>query len=160
MSEKEKKVIKIEVEGEDKVLWKKLKPKLIEAMTKFLDVIIDNENDTTIREEAKKFTSALLDYGKQKLNKAGIDNEKTLAEIDLLYSQKEKEVAEARKIHAEADALEIENTIKRLKLSLIGVKLLMVGENGNEEAIFLKQVDEFLRAIEEMGKGQGLLPTT
>ena len=131
-SEKAQKFVKIELEGKDNNLWKNLQSKLIGVINNFLDSVIDHKNESTIREEAKKFTSALLDYGKNKLEKAGLDNEKIVAEVDLLYSQKEKQFAEARKLHAEADLIELQTNVKKLKIALSSMKLLMIGEANNE----------------------------
>lgn len=149
-SEKAQKFVKIELEGKDNNLWKNLQSKLIGVINNFLDSVIDHKNESTIREEAKKFTSALLDYGKNKLEKAGLDNEKIVAEVDLLYSQKEKQFAEARKLHAEADLIELQTNVKKLKIALSSMKLLMIGEANNEEIIFLKQIDVFLQTIKEI----------
>lgn len=142
--------IKVEVQGKDSLLWGNLQPKLMEAIHHFLDTVIDHKNDSTIREEAQKFTSALLDYGKQKLQKAGLENEKIIAEVNLMYSQREKEIAETRKLHAEAASIELNTSMKKLKLGLIGMKAMMIGNAGEEEFIFLKHIDEFISVIREI----------
>jgi hypothetical protein len=157
MEDNKSEFIKVEVQGKDTSLWRTLQPKLIQTIHNFLNTVIDSERNTTIREEAKKFTSALLDYGKQKLEKAGLENDKIIAEVDLIYSQKEKEIAETRKIHAEADAIEFNTNIKKLRFSLLGIKVLMVGEKNEEELIFLKQVEEFISVIKEIEKENNLL---
>lgn len=147
MSEEQKEFVKIEIGGKDEHLWQKLRVKFGEVISSILDTIIDDTTNSTLRDEAKKFTSALLDYGKSKLNKPGIDNEKTLAEIDLLYTQKQKTIAETRKIHAEANNIELSNKIKSIKVALTAYKLVLLKETGSQEIVFVKDIDEFINTL-------------
>jgi hypothetical protein len=149
IDEEEPKFVRIEIEGLHHEKWYHLRTKFIRAVHKTLDTVIDHENSSTLRDEAKKFTAELLNYGKAKLQRAGLENEELMAQVDLLYSQGEKELAEARKLNAEAEALEIRNSIRRLKLSIGGMKALMIGETGKEEILFLKQMDQFLEILRD-----------
>jgi hypothetical protein len=148
-NEKGTKFLHIEFEGINNEKWYHLRTKFIRAVHKTLDTVIDHENSSTFRDEAKKFTTELLHYGKAKLQRAGLENEEIMAQVDLLYSQKEKELAEARKLNAEAEALEIRNNIRKLKLSIGGMKALMIGETGEEEILFLRQMDQFLELLRD-----------
>jgi hypothetical protein len=148
-NEKGTKFLHIEFEGINNEKWYHLRTKFIRALHKTLDTVIDHENSSTFRDEAKKFTTELLHYGKSKLQRAGLENEEIMAQVDLLYSQKEKELAEARKLNAEAEALEIGNNIRKLKLSIGGMKALMIGETGEEEILFLRQMDQFLELLRD-----------
>jgi hypothetical protein len=143
------KFIRIDLEGVDGEKWYHLRKKFVHAIHKTLDTVIDYDTGGTLRDEAKKFTTELLHYGKAKLQKAGLENNELMAQIDLLYSQKEKELAEARKLNAEAEALEIQNNIRKLKLSIGGMKALMMGEAGEEEILFLRQMDHFLEVLRD-----------
>jgi len=145
--DKKKKFIQIEIEGKDENLWAKMRSNLMKNIQSILDTTVDYRTNSSLKEEAQKFTSATLDFAKSKLNKAGFENEKIIAEVNQLITQREKEQAEARKTNAEAESIEIENKIKNLKLTLISYKFLLLGEQGEEEMLFLKNIDEFLAVI-------------
>ena len=125
MSKESQKFVRVEVAGKSSELWSKLRGKLLEVIDQILDTVIDSDKHTTLKQEAQKFTSAILDYGKQKLAQPGYENEKTIAEVELLYSQKQRELAEARKVNAEADKLELDNTIRKLRVFLIAIRRLL-----------------------------------
>ena len=56
-------------------------------------------------------------------------------------------MAEARKLNAEADSIEIQNSLKRLKIALGGIKVLAISD-GNKDLVILKQLDNFLKTID------------
>jgi hypothetical protein len=145
----EKKYLKVDIAGKSPELWNSLREKMIKTIHMFLDTTIDTVDNRTIRDEAKEFTHALLKYGKDKLAKAGHENDKILAEVDLLYSQKERELAEARKLNAEAQKIEFDNAINRLKLSLKMTKVMLIGETGEESLIMLKSVNQFIDILDD-----------
>jgi hypothetical protein len=147
--EERKQYLRVDVGGKSPEIWNALRGKLIHAVNKFLDSTIDTIDNKTIRQEAQAFTHALLEHAKEKLAKAGIENQKLLAEIDYIFSQREKEIAEARKINAEAHKIEIENSLRQLKLSLGMAKALLIGEEEGESIIFVKKIDAFLDVIKE-----------
>src|SRR5215510_12105862 len=101
-----KQFVRVDVRGKTTELWQSLRPKLIQAMNEVLDAVIDDEQGTTVRDEMKQLTTALLDYAKANLARPGLENERIEAEIRRLYGQMEIDRAEARKKHAEADTLE------------------------------------------------------
>lgn len=141
------KYLRVDVGGENDHLWAMLRHKLIEAISKLLDSEIDTSRHSTLRQEAEKFTSALLNYGKSKLLKPGIENEKTIAEIEQLYSLKQKNLAEIRKINAESEAIELATRIKKLKFIIDAAKIIMTGSDGKESLLFIKNIDNFLLAL-------------
>jgi len=143
-----KQYLKVETAGKSPELWSNLKEKLLRAIHSFLDTTIDGVDNKTIREEAKVFSHALLKYGKDKLEKAGLENDKILAEVDFLYSQNEKELAEARKLNAEAQRIEFENAIRRLRLSLKMTKVMLISEPREEALIMVKNVDQFIEILD------------
>lgn len=147
MSNENPTYLRIDVGGENDRLWTVLRQKFIRLIEDMLDKEIDPVRHTTFKEEAERFTSALLDYGRSKLQKPGIDNEKKIAEIQELYSQRQKNIAETRKLHAETDAIELANKIRRLKLMLHTAKAIMTGTENNENLLFLKNMDGFLQAL-------------
>jgi len=146
-----KQFVRVDVTGKTAALWQSLRPKLIKAMTDVLDAVIDEEHGTTVREEMKQLTTALFDYAKANLARPGLENERIEAEVRRLYGQMEIDRAEARKKHAEAETLEFNNKVRRLRLVLGAAKALMVGEEGQEAVIFTAQITAFLETLENLG---------
>ncbi|KRA61585.1 hypothetical protein ASD79_05570 [Caulobacter sp. Root655] len=91
--------------------------KLNGALGRVLDAIADPEAQTTVRDEAHAIAAEGLRSIKEYLKRAGVQNEKTLAEV--------------RKLLAEADALEAETAQKRTEnqhrqLALLAKQLRLV----------------------------------
>lgn len=94
-----------------------LMSKLNGALGRVLDAIADPETQTTVRDEAHAIAAEGLRSIKEYLKRAGLQNEKTLAEV--------------RKLLAEADALEAETAQKRTEnqhrqLALLAKQLRLV----------------------------------
>ena len=94
-----------------------LMSKLNGALGRVLDAIADPETQSTVRDEAHAIAAEGLRSIKDYLKRAGIQNEKTLAEV--------------RKLLAEADALEAETAQKRTEnqhrqLALLAKQLRLV----------------------------------
>ncbi|WP_165190622.1 ORF6N domain-containing protein [Caulobacter soli] len=94
-----------------------LMSKLNGALGRVLDAIADPETQTTVRDEAHAIAAEGLRSIKEYLKRAGVQNEKTLAEV--------------RKLLAEADALEAETAQKRTEnqhrqLALLAKQLRLV----------------------------------
>jgi hypothetical protein len=94
-----------------------LTSKLNDALGRVLDAIADPETQTTVRDEAHAIAAEGLRSIKEYLKRAGVQNEKTLAEV--------------RKLLAEADALEAETAQKRTEnqhrqLALLAKQLRLV----------------------------------
>lgn len=143
MEEQNKKILEIQVAGKDLDLWKKLKDKLMDKIPILLNNIIDQDQNSMVRDGAKEFFSVFLDPEKRKFS---LDNEKIFLEIENSYKSR----AEFRKLNAEASAIELQNNIKALKISLGALKVLMIMEQGEEIIIFLKQIDPFLALLERL----------
>jgi len=146
----QKRFVRVDVRGKTAELWQSLRPKLIQAMNDVLDAVIDDEHGTTVRDEMKQLTTALLDYAKANLARPGLENERIEAEIRRLYGQMEIDRAEARKKHAEADALEFTNKVKKLKFVLGMAKAYMLGEEGEEAVICTAQITAFLETLDNL----------
>ena len=91
--------------------------KLNDALGRVLDAIADPVAQTTIRDEAKALAAEGLASLKEYLRKAGVQNEKTLAEV--------------RKLLAEAEALEAETALRATEnqhrqLALLAKQLRLV----------------------------------
>lgn len=141
---------KISVSGADPILWDKLKSKLLLILDKSLDTIINYDTGGTIKDEAREFTTALIEFGKEKLKKASIENEKLNAEIEEIYTRIKKEKAETRKINAIADKINLDNQLRAIRISLGSAKALLIGSEENEDILFIKRVDTFLEVINDM----------
>jgi hypothetical protein len=94
-----------------------LMSKLNGALGRVLDAIADPETQTTVRDEAHAIAAEGLRSIKEYLKRAGVQNEKTLAEV--------------RKLLAEADALEAETAQQRTEnqhrqLALLAKQLRLV----------------------------------
>jgi hypothetical protein len=142
--------IRVDVTGKTASLWQALRPKLVQAMTDLLDAVIDDAHGTTVRDEMKQLTTALLDYAKANLARPGLENEQLEAQIRRLYVQMEIDRAEARKKHAEADTLEFNNKVRRLRLALGMAKAFLVGDASEEAVIFTAQIEAFRATLDEL----------
>lgn len=149
-SDSKRKITKISLSGSDPILWEKLRSKLLLVLDKSLDTIINYDTGATVREEAREFTSAFIQYGKDKLKKASIENDKLNAEIEEIYTKINRENAEIRKINAEADKINLDNKIRALKISLGSAKALLIGSENKEDILFVKRVNAFLEAINDV----------
>jgi DNA primase large subunit len=143
--------LRVDVKGNSEPLWLRLRPKLINAINAVLDTVVDPDNESTMRDEAKQFTSALLDHAKAKLKRAGLENDRIEAEIRQLYSQIEMDLAESRKRNAEANALEFDTTVRKLRFALMGTKTLLISDESNESIAFGQEVDGFLESLKQLG---------
>lgn len=151
------KIIKIDVAGKDPDLFSKIKGKLFIAVDKFLESVIDYDTGTTVKEETRKLASLALNFAEEKLKKTGIENQLILAQVDEKYAQIEKGKAETRKLNAEARKLDFDQSLKELSLSLRLTKALLTGKPGEENLMFVKQLDAFLDAINDVNRAQRLL---
>ncbi len=144
------KITEISLSGSNPILWEKLRTKLISVLDKSLDTIINYDTGATIKEEAKEFTSEIIKYGKEKLKKVSIENDKLNAEIEEIFTKIKKEKAETRKINAEADKINLDNQLRAIKISLGSAKALLIGSESKEDILFIKRVDAFLAVINDI----------
>lgn len=145
-------IVRVDVTGKSVVLWGRLRGKLVTAIEGLLNSTLDCNRGTTVREEAKEFTSALLDFAKAKLQMPVVELEKASAEISKLYAERQKELADADKTHAEADAIRLTTQITELRLVLGATKAILVGEEGAEAILLGKQIDVFLEVVRDLSR--------
>lgn len=111
-----------------------LMSKLNIALGHVLDAIVDPSEGKTVRDEAREIAAEGLKSLKEYLKKAGINNEKTLAEV--------------RRLMAEAESIEVETAKKRTEnqhrqLALLAKKLRLViqaqhyAETGSIEGLMV-----------------------
>lgn len=144
--------LQVQVRGKDPDRWANLRAKFIRRLDKLLDSTLDSARGTTVRDEAKEFTSALLDFASAKLAKPGLEGEKIAAEIGKTFAERQTELARADKTSEEARELRIKNDISELRLMLGATKAVLVGDDSDEAVLFGKAVDAFLSALNEMAR--------
>lgn len=81
-----------------------------------------------------------------------VEVEKLLAEVEHLYAQKQTEMAEARKINAEAESIEFDNKIKLLKFSLNIIKVF----TEQDDFVLFKKAQNILESLDKIEKGENL----
>lgn len=127
-------------------LWRE---KFLDQIQRILDQEIDSERGSTIGDEGRAIASGLLDFAKAKLSQPGIENERVLAEAAEKFASAKMNLAKARKTSAEAESIEIDNRIKRLRLMLRMTKAMVIREGGEAALLFGQQVGDLLFALEE-----------
>ena len=85
-------------------------------------------------DDARHLATALRDYAQAHLARPGFEHERMEAEVRRLYGQRERDRAEAREKHAEADARECNNNVRRFRVALGAAQALIIGET-DEAAI-------------------------
>lgn len=142
--------IRFDVEGGDPRRWDKLREKFSARLRELLDTTVDHRNGKTVRDEAKEFTGALLDFAKAKLSKPGLEAEKTAADIAKTFAERQTQLAVAEKTSQEARSTRIDNDIKELKITLGATRAMIVGDTSEEAILFGKQLDSFLSSLREI----------
>jgi|TARA_R100000501_G_C2620242_1_gene113511 hypothetical protein len=150
MEENKKRILKIDLVGENESLFENLRSKLIKTVNKVLDASIDVNSNQTVKDELRNLASLGLDFAKSKLAKPGIENDKMLAEIEEKISIIEKNNAETRKLHVEARRLEFDQSLRELTFALKMSKAIINVEDGEEAIAFTKQIDIFIEAVNSL----------
>lgn len=141
-------ILRVDVKGKSPVVWEANRKKLLHAIERVLDQIGNNDDKTAwFKEQAKVVTSSLMDHARARLAKAGLENERIEAEVSNLYAQREKELAVARKTHAEAESTELDNAAKQLRLILSLTKVMLLGDTSEEAILFGQQIDAMMDDI-------------
>ncbi|HMG16304.1 MAG TPA: hypothetical protein VK590_12690 [Saprospiraceae bacterium] len=143
-------VIQVKNTGKDTALFKRMRKKLFIAFNKIMDATIDLDNNSTIRDEIPKITTLGLNYIKEKLKRPGIENEKYLAEIEEIYSNIDKNKADARKTNAESRQLEFDQRLKEFITIIKFSKAFCLGQENKESWIFTKEIEAFLEVVNEI----------
>lgn len=140
--------LQVDVKGKTEAAWARLREKLMLAIGEILDgVTEEHDKSAWFKASAREFTSALLDHAKERLARAGLENAKIEAEVAEIYAKRERELAEARKAHADADAKEFKNSIERLRLMLGATKAMLIGEKGKEALLLGRQLKAFIEVV-------------
>lgn len=149
-SGQKKQIARIDVRGKDPRRWEQVRERLVVRISAMLDATLDHEDNTTVREEAKKFTSHMLEFARQRLQREGLENDKIEAEVSRIYAERTRELAEADRLSAEANEKRRKTALAELCAQLCMAKILIIGDQGEEAVLFGQQIDEFLRLVKEM----------
>lgn len=141
--------IQVDVEGQNSDLWEQLKSKLSSMVLNLLDLKINSNTGANVGEELQKLTTNVLEFANAKLEKPSIENHKLLAEIDSVLANRAKELAEARKLNAEAEQIELNNVCKKLSIAIGAAKVLAQSTNDPQALLFIKSIEELAFIFQE-----------
>ena len=148
MEDQSNKFLKVSITGKDKELFETLREKLIESILNL------NENGnqkiySSFKTEIVDFFNETLKFGKAYLKKPSYENMKILSEVELNYSKKQKEIAEARKINAEAQRLEFENAMEKIKFQLRLIIAVSPPEKlDSQDLLFIKNIKNWVNKFD------------
>lgn len=119
--------------------------KLSNALGRVLDAIADPVAQTTVRDEAKALAAEGLASLKEYLRKAGVQNEKTLAEVRKL-------LAEAEAVEADTALRATENQHRQLALLAKQLRLVLVAQQYLERG----SVEDLLAVLKDLERSQSV----
>lgn len=144
-----KKFSKIDLEGNDRQLWGDLRSKLFNMILSLMELKVNYKTDGNVEEEFTRVTTNIIEFANAKLEKPSIENQKLLAEIDHLLANRAREFAQARKLSAEAEKIELDNLCKKLSIAIGAAKVLARSSNDEETLIFVKNIQELSFIFQE-----------
>lgn len=147
IQDEEERFLEVRVRGKNPVLFAAMRLKFLEKAQEMLDTVINFDTNATMRDEAKKFSSELLNYAHETLRKKGYENIKILEEINKMQAESNRQYAEIRKLNAESRAIELKNMISELKLSIGMIKVFAHNENDEASILFMKNIEDFYQFI-------------
>lgn len=118
---------------------RKFKTKLVKSLSSLLDTIVDVQNKRTAREVGKTLGAEAVQNIQERLRTRGLENTKLEADTTLVLAQAEQTLAAARKAHAEADSIDIQNLERRIDV----VKKLIDMSKDLDPAEFVELMDNF-----------------
>lgn len=143
-------IIRVDVRGDERRLFQRLRSTLLEKIQQALDTTLDHENDTTVRDELKSLTTHAIEHARERLRKEGLANARIEAEVAEIYARRTKEIADARLTAAHAKGQEQQNALHDLCRHLALTRALLMGDEGREAILFGRQIDAFLEIVKEM----------
>lgn len=127
----------------------KLRQKLIAALDRLLDTVIDARTSQSVRETARELTAGALENIRERLRTRGLENVKLDAETQLVLAEAEKIAAAVRRSDAEVEGLHLDNLTKRIAIVRDMIKLQQELE-PNQVVQLLERFDD-AHAIELSG---------
>jgi hypothetical protein len=117
-----------------------LVPKLTEALAAVLDSVVDRNRRTTVRDEAQDLLSRSIEHLKDRLSRAGLENEELAARAAKLLAEAEVNKATAARTQAEADEIELRLLARKLRLVIEAERAMTGGD-----------LDRFIGVLERLG---------
>jgi len=117
-------------------------PKLTEALAAVLDSVVDRNRRTTVRDEARDLLSRSIEHLKDRLSRAGLENEELAARAAKLLAEAELGKATAARTQAEADEIELRLLARKLRLVIEAERAMTGGD-----------LDRFIGVLERLGAG-------
>ncbi len=115
-------------------------PKLTEALAAVLDSVVDHNRRTTVRDEAQDLLSRSIEHLKDRLSRAGLENEALAARATKLLAEAEASKATAAKTQAEAGEIELRLLARKLQLVIEAERAMTGGD-----------LDRFVGVLERLG---------
>nr|WP_067063242.1 hypothetical protein [Mucilaginibacter sp. L294] len=144
-----KSYLKIDLEGANPVLWSEMKSKLTSMIMNIMDFQINTKTDGSVKDEFARISSNVIEFANAKLEKASIENQKLLSEIENILANKGKELAEARKLNAEAEQIELNNMMTKLKIAIGAAKIIASSSKDPELLAFTKNIEDLSFIIQD-----------
>jgi len=117
-----------------------LVPKLTEALAAVLDSVVDHNRRTTVRDEAQDLLNRSIEHLKDRLSRAGLENEALAARAAKLLAEAELNKATAAKTQVEADEIELRLLARKLQLVIEAERAMTGGD-----------LDRFVGVLERLG---------
>jgi ORF6N domain-containing protein len=117
----------------------RFRTRLANALTALLDTVVDVQTKRTVRDVGQTLSAEALLHIQERLRTRGLENAKLEADTSLLLAQAEQILAAARKTHAEADSIDIQNLERRIDV----VRKLIDMSKDLEPAEFVELLDTF-----------------
>jgi len=117
-----------------------LVPRLTEVLAAVLDSVVDRNRRTTVRDEAQDLLSRSIEHLKDRLSRAGLENEALAARAAKLLAEAEANKATAAKTQAEADEIELRLLARKLQLVIEAERAMTGGD-----------LDRFIGVLERLG---------
>lgn len=117
-----------------------LVPKLTQALAAVLDSVVDRNSRTTVRDEAQDLLSRSIEHLKDRLSRAGLENEELAARATKLLAEAEVNKATAARTQAEADEIELRLLARKLQLVIEAERAMTGGD-----------LDRFVGVLERLG---------
>lgn len=127
--------------GPSQTHWKKVEQRLQAALDLLLDSVVDRKEKLSVREEAQNLIEESVRHLKDRLKKAGLENEEIAARVTKLLAESEEKKAVAARNHAETEAIEFQTLVRKLRL-------LMEANKAMAES----QPDDFLNVLRDLSE--------
>ena len=148
-----KRIAVVRVSGKDKNLWQATADRFREVIRQMLDLQVNQETGSTVRDELQEFVRYGSEWVKETLKRPGVENLLKLQEASKVAAERIKTLAEAESVILNNRAQKFRDSLTEMKFYLLVAK---AGGFDNETdadiLMFAKTADAWLFAIAEMEK--------